>query len=183
MDISTGEVISTDIVVKLMVAESEETDLSLETVYSVDDEENETLDQVTIGYEKAESSSNIYAKLGLGITYDGMKLFSDEPSWEMQTKISAHTNFVFVSSDMANGIWNSLTEGAGEKIKSRIPDLILKIISSGSRVLDLVQTIKSLTNVGIRDIDFVADITASNFVDEDDREYVKLDLNVSGTDI
>jgi hypothetical protein len=171
VNLTSGELISNNLVAKLVVAEYEQSNLTLETK-EVDDE----LQSMTIIYEDQESFSNIYTNVDMNLAYEGMKIFTDVDSWNLSPKITSHVNHVFVSSDMASGVWDLVKQviGIDEKVKSKLPELILNIIESGSRVVDLVQTIKSLTGTTIKDIDFLATINASKATDDDGRKYVNL---------
>ena len=167
----TGEMMGNDLQAKLFVVEYEKSNISIET-----EEEEDELNKITISYKDEESFGNFYLSVDMGLLYDGMKIFSNESSWTFSPKITTHINHIFVSSDMASGVWNMVKQVAGidGMINERLPALILNIVKSGSRVLDLVETIKSLTGKSIRDIDFLATIEASNVEDEAGREYVEM---------
>ena len=180
VDTSSGELMSTDVFGKLFVVEYERSDMNIITEGDDDD-----IKSMTISYNPEETSSNFYLSVDAGLKYEGMKIISSEDSWTIHPKITSHVNHIFVSSDMANGLWSMIAQMAGidDRVKSKIPDLILNIIGSGSRVLDLVETIKSLTGTGMKDIDFIADINASNSKDDEGRQYVNLDIQVEGGSI
>ena len=179
IDIDSGELKATDVFAKLFAVDYEESDIDIDMV---EDEDGE-LEEIEISYGKEETTSNIYVAADLGLKYEGMKVLSTQESWNIDPKIALSINHIFVSSDMANGIWSMISETVGVegKLKGKLPDLILNIINSGSRVLDLVQTIKSLTGKTLNDVDFLAEIQASNVTDEEGWEYVDLTiLNKSG---
>ncbi|MBO4568924.1 MAG: hypothetical protein J5674_02975, partial [Candidatus Methanomethylophilaceae archaeon] len=173
VDVSTGELTGNDILAKLFIVEYESSDVNLAL-----EDDGEEVDAVTITYGKEESYSNVYVSTDIGMSYKDMVLFNDAESWAVDPEITAHVNHVFVSSDMANGVWNIISQISGLEgvVKSRLPGLILNIVESGNRMVDLVETVKSLTGTDIRDIDFLAEIEASNVKDDAGREYVDLDV-------
>lgn len=173
VDVATGELTGNNIVGRLYIVEYEKSNFEM-----LVDEGDEEFDRLTISYNDFESSSNFYMSADMDVLYEGMKIINSVDWWSMKPKITTHVNSIGVSSDMANGLWNTISEaiGAEDFIKGSLPNLILNIISSSSRVVDLVETIKSLTGKSLHDIDFIADMNASNTVDEDGREYVELEL-------
>ena len=179
IDIATGDMIATDVLAKLFIVDYESSNIDFETQ---DDDEGE-LTEIAISYENKESTGNFYVSGDVGLKYEDMQVLNAQESWGLSPMITLHINHLYVSSDMANGIWSMVSGAIGMDgmIKGKIPELILNIISSGSRVLDIVETIKSLTGTSLKDIDFIADVQASNVTDEEGREYVELKiLNKSG---
>ncbi len=179
IDGGTGDLIATDVLGKLFVVDHEASDFDFTMV---EDEEGE-LAEISIGYESKETTSNLYVAADAGLKYEDMKVLNAQESWKIDPLITLHINHVYVSSDMANGIWNTISSAIGVDgmIKGKLPDLILNIIDSSNRVLDIVETVKSLTGTTLKDIDFLADIQASNVKDDEGREYVDLKiLNKSG---
>ena len=176
VDTTTGELTGNNIMGRLFMVEYEKSNFEM-----LVEEGEEEIDKLTISYSDYESSSNFYISADMDVFYEGMKVFCDDESWSMKPKITTHVNSISVSSDMAKGLWNTITEAIGVEgvIKGRLPNLILNIISSGSRVVDLIETIKSLTGKSLHDIDFLANINATNIV-EDGREYVELELMRDG---
>ena len=173
IDNSTGEMISTDVFAKMFIADYEKGNMKFETVGEDDD-----LKEITVSYEDYELYGNFYLSVDNGFKYEDMKVFSEDFSWTIKPKITSHLNHIYVSSDLANGLWSLVSQVAGVegKVNSTLPNLILNIIKSGSRVLDLVETIKSLTGKGFKDIDFLATIQATNTMDLMGREYVILEV-------
>jgi len=179
IDIATGDLIATDVLGKLFVVDYEASDID----FTTEEDEQGELTEISISYEEKETTSNLYVAADVGLKYEDMKVLNAQESWGLSPLITLHINHIYVSSDMANGIWNMVSSAIGMEgmIKGKLPDLILNIIGSGSRVLDIVETIKSLTGTSLKDVDFLADIQASNVTDDDGREYVDLKiLNPSG---
>ncbi|MBR4503588.1 MAG: hypothetical protein IKP20_01180 [Candidatus Methanomethylophilaceae archaeon] len=172
IDTVTGEMVRSDVFAKLFVVEYESRDFDVSTAEDSDG----VLDEVTIQYRNSVSYSNFYVSMGMGLTYEGMKIFDSRESWSISPKMTQHIDEITVSSDLASGLWNMVSQFAGIEglLKSRLPDLVLNIIESGSRVVDLVETLKSLTGTTIKDIDYLAEFQASNVSDEAGDEYVEL---------
>ncbi len=179
IDIATGELIATDVLGKMFVVDYEASDID----FTTEEDDQGELTDISISYDKKETTSNLYVAADVGLKYEDMKVLNTQESWGIDPLITLHINHIYVSSDMANGIWNTVSSAIGMEgmIKGKLPDLILNIIGSGSRVLDIVETIKSLTGTSLKDVDFLANIQASNVTDDEGREYIDLKIvNKSG---
>jgi hypothetical protein len=185
IDLNTGELTSVDVRFKLMIVEHEEANFNLDIVESkVSEEEDEKVESITFSYDKTTSESNIYTDIGVKMDIEGLKIINDSDTWSVNPKIKEHVYRSVVSSDLANGLWQSVLEMVDpkvEKVKARLPELILHIISSGERMLDLFDTIKSLTGKSIPDVFFVADLAATKYTDDYGYEYTILDLKGTET--
>ena len=81
-----------------------------------------------------------------------------------------------VSSDLAGSVWVMAVDAMDGKIGNvQLPELILKIIGSGGRMMDVFETIQSLTSTDLPDVSFTATLKASDFTDADGFEYCKLE--------
>ena len=93
----------------------------------------------------------------------------------MDVFMNVHVDKLMVSSDLANGLWKKVSEILGwDDNQSALPQLILNILKSGSRMLDLFDTVQSLTGTEIPDVKFIAKAHTSTFTDDAGRQYYKI---------
>ena len=87
-----------------------------------------------------------------------------------------HVEKSIVSSDLADSLWLTVLAASGGEGdgNTKLPELILKILGSGGRMLDLFDTIKSLTSSDIPDVEFSMVFNAHDYFDEAGYEYSKL---------
>ena len=176
IDRNTGEYDDTSVSMKVVILNDGSGNINIQT-----DEDGLTMD---IAYEKYEESNNGYVSLGLELTSDGIKVLSEEESWECRPTINSHFAETKVSSDFAGNVWTLFRNAIGldEKERLVLPELILNIIRSTNRTLDLFDTLNSLTSTKFSDLVFTGDFKMSKGQDEYGNEYVQVSVN-SGEEI
>ncbi len=147
-----------------------------------DDDDN--LVGITIDYEKYHSLSNVYGDFQITLDIDDLKVLGDG-EWTCNPMITEHVERSVVSSDLVNDLWPLIKKviGEGGKISKAIPELILNILTSTDRKLDIFDTIKSLTGKTVHDITFTGDVTASNKTDELGNPYVLFKVKRNDTTV
>jgi hypothetical protein len=147
-----------------------------------DDDDN--LVGITIDYEKYHSLSNVYGDFQITLDIDDLKVLGDG-EWTCNPMITEHVERSVVSSDLVNDLWPLIKKviGEGGKISKAIPELILNILTSTDRKLDIFDTIKSLTGKTVHDITFTGDVTVSNKTDELGNPYVLFKVKRNDTTV
>ena len=147
-----------------------------------DDDDN--LVGITIDYEKYHSLSNVYGDFQITLDIDDLKVLGDG-EWTCNPMITEHVERSVVSSDLVNDLWPLIKKviGEGGKISKAIPELILNILTSTDRKLDIFDTIKSLTGKTVHDITFTGDVTVSNETDELGNPYVLFKVKRNDTTV
>jgi len=147
-----------------------------------DDDDN--LVGITIDYEKYHSLSNVYGDFQITLDIDDLKVLG-EGEWTCNPLITEHVERSVVSSDLVNDLWPLIKKviGEGGKISKAIPELILNILTSTDRKLDIFDTIKSLTGKTVHDITFTGDVTVSNETDELGNPYVLFKVKRNDTTV
>ena len=147
-----------------------------------DDDDN--LVGITIDYEKYHSLSNVYGDFQITLDIDNLKVLS-EGEWTCNPLITEHVERSVVSSDLVNDLWPMIKKVIGEdgRISKAIPELILNILTSTDRKLDIFDTIKSLTGKTVHDITFTGDVTVSNETDELGNPYVLFKVKRNDTTV
>jgi hypothetical protein len=101
-------------------------------------------------------------------------MFSADPL-ELNPKATAHVTKSLISSDLADSIWIDLLASGGMEVGNvNLVELILKILGSGGRTLDLFDTIKSLTSSDVPDVTFSVSMDASKYTDASGYDYCKV---------
>ena len=175
IDTVTGEITTAPISLRLMVINLIEGNIAFDMP---DDELS-----LDISYKDYSESNNVYLGLEIELTSDGLKILSSDESWECRPVISSHVSKFMVSSDLAGNVWNLLMDGTeiDDRAKSSIPQLILNIIGSTNRVVDLMDTISSLTSTRLPDMVFTGDFKLSNGQDAYGNDYV--DVLIKRSDV
>lgn len=147
-----------------------------------DDEDN--LLGLTIDYEKNHSLSNVYGDFQIMLDIDDLKVLG-EGEWTCNPMITEHVERSVVSSDLVNDLWPFIKEviGEGGRISKAIPELILNILTSTDRKLDIFDTIKSLTGKTVHDITFTGDVTVSDETDELGNPYALFKVKRNDTTV
>lgn len=147
-----------------------------------DDDDN--LVGITIDYEKYHSLSNVYGDFQITLDIDNLKVLG-EGEWTCNPLITEHVERSAVSSDLVNDLWPMIKKVIGEdgRISKAIPELILNILTSTDRKLDIFDTIKSLTGKTIHDITFTGDVTVSDESDELGNPYVLFKVKRNDTTV
>ena len=163
INLETGEIEDVDISIRLMEMDLRYSDIQMDM-----DLENPEYRYITIGYDTKRETGNFFTDLEMEVSADGMLLINDEElEWNVNPFFLVHFQELLVSSDLANSIWEIISKftPADDKARQQLPELILNIISSSNRMLDLFQTLKSLTNRSIDDITIEAKMGASYGID------------------
>ena len=147
-----------------------------------DDDDN--LVGITIDYEKYHSLSNVYGDFQITLDIDNLKVLG-EGEWTCNPLITEHVERSVVSSDLVNDLWPMIKKVIGEdgRISKAIPELILNILTSTDRKLDIFDTIKSLTGKTVHDITFTGDVTVSDESDELGNPYVLFKVKRNDTTV
>ncbi len=173
VDINTGDITSSYVNIRFLMNDHETRDISIAI------ESNEAGDPLflSIDYSRVNTDSDLYAGFEIGLTIEGLKAFSSsETEWEVRPVVKEHVYRSAVSSDLAGSVWMMAVDSMDGKIGNvQLPELILKIIGSGGRMMDVFETIKSLTSTDLPDVSFTATLKASDFTDADGFEYCKLE--------
>ena len=173
-DLSTGEITDSNIELKVTMYEKEDRNIDFHLMRDA----NDNPVSATIGYDEIHADNNFFLDLDFDLRFKGMKVFTDlTVPWQITPVATEHVNKSLISSDLAESIWL-------EVLKSReddggnynLPELILKLIGSGGRMLDLFDTIKSLTGSDLPDASVTGRFEASNYTDTHGYEYCKLVL-------
>ena len=179
-DLSTGEI--TDSYIRLKAAMYEMEDRNIEISLDTDDDGNPV--SLSVGYDHAVSNSNFFLDTGIGLRMEGMTVVKDtaEP-WVITPMVTEHVDKFVISSDLANSVWLQFIEASDGGKSTKLPELILDLIGSGGRMLDLFDTIKSLTGSSVPDATVTGRFRAENITDARGYEYCKLTLlKDDGTD-
>ena len=173
VDLSSGEVTGSN--VELKVAMYEKDDRNISFAFKTDDDYNPV--SATIGYDQSNIDSNFYLDFQVDLAMDGMRLFTDDASpWSLTPTVREHVQKSVISSDLANSIWAQFIEAEGDDRGGSLPELILELIGSGGRMLDLFDTIKSLTSSDVPDASMTGSFEAENYTDTNGYDYCKLTL-------
>ena len=164
----TGELTSVDISMRVFVTLYEDSNLRIDPYYN----DNGDMIGANISYDEYESYSNIYLSTSMHIDVSGFKVISDEPEWTCSPTAMLSFETLSVSSDVADGLLKEIISSVGEdNPKLAIPELLVKIIKGASRMVDIFETMKSLTDMKFPAIELVADVTVRNYVDEYGYKY------------
>ena len=168
IDTKTGDLIGVDIAAKFMLLNFEQGNFNIHI------KEEEPM--ITISYDSYEESGNGYLDLENTLSSEGLTLLSDEEFWECQPNVTEHMNALIVSADFAGRVWEIISAAMSieDRSKMKIPELIMNIITSTNRMLDLYETVKSLTGTDIKDMIFTGECTLTNRVDPNGYTYVEM---------
>ena len=177
VDLATGDITDSKIDLRFAVYDMERFDFSFD--FDVDSDFNPIA--LTINFDQQNTDSNLYLHAAADLMFDGMNAFAGG-SHEMNPKLTEHTTEFLISSDLADSLWVDLIAHSDTEIGGvNLADLILNILGSGGRTLDLFDTIKSLTSSDIPDITFIDKFQAEDYT-EGGYEYCKLTAQrTSGT--
>ncbi len=166
-----GDLDSVDIQSKILVKDGGKTDIILDLK-----SDDSTVEYIDLEYSDYKYEGNFYLNLQAVMEADGLKLISDQEQWENPVSINNHITKLEVSSDTVDSIWKDVVDivGIDNIAKSKIPALILNILKSGDRMMDIFDTVRSLTGMKMPDMRFIADFVASEYIDDKDRHYTEL---------
>ena len=175
VDPSTGELRGSDANFKLLIYLDEEENFSIDF-----DDVSETVKDVTIRYGEQKSHSNIYANLGFTMDIEDMPLLTDKESWTAHPSATVHTYKSSVSSDFAGNLWEIIQSNIDiDKVNTSVPELLLNIVKSTDKMVDLGTIIKSLTDVDLPELTFEADMTLSNMTDDDGNRFIAISVETT----
>ena len=173
IDMDTGEIVYSYVTVKFLMYDKEDRDVDIFIEYDEDSEP----EFLSVSYDREQTDSTFYADFEIGFSIEGLKAYSStEAEWTVTPVITEHVYKSAVSSDLADSLWIKAVDAAdGEVGEVQLPKLILKLLGSGGRMMDIFQTIKSLTSSDIPDMAFTGTMKASEYVDSHSYEYCKLE--------
>ncbi len=172
INMKTGELEEIAFDAKLFMLNYESSDFNTE---DVNDEEGNPV-SMTISYEEKEKMGNFYANLVMGLGIEGL-VVNGGVEYQKEIRVTEHMYNLYVSADLANTLWTKIASMMGaESVKSAIPELLINILESSDKLMDLLQTIKSLTGSSISDITFKTNAEVSDYTDEKGYEYTDVKM-------
>lgn len=168
VEVSTGLVKDADLEVKLLIKDYEHNTIQI----VVDTDEDGYPESMTVTYEEHNVNNMFYIDLEVELTPQKMRVTSNEAKWRIEPVVKEHVHKSIISSDLADSLWLTLLASSGDESEggSKLPELILEILGSGGRILDLFDTIKSLTSSEIPDVEFSM-VFDANYLPEYVDEY------------
>ena len=171
MNYMTGEILDSYLTVKLTVRDIEDNNIFLK----INEDEYGNLKSLTVAYEEKQTDSMFYLDAEAKLTADGFIVKSGDTAWDINPLIVADIEQSRVSSDLADSLWALALQSAGADMNiGQLPEIILKILNSGSRILDIFETIQSLASTEIPPVGFQARFSASDYTGAHDYKYCKL---------
>ena len=171
VDMGTGYV--TDSYLTLKFAYYEDTDRDISIDFTEDAQGN--ISTISVNYDKVKVDNNFYNNTEVAFAVEDMPVFVGDEHWTIDCSVTEHVNKLVISSDLANSIWlKAVDMSDGDKDQSKLPELILELLGSGGRMLDLFETIRSLTGSSMSDITFLDVFNASQHVDARGYRYSRL---------
>jgi hypothetical protein len=162
VDTYTNRMTDASLGIKLSMHDKEYNDIKVK----IEKYEDGSPEYMTIDYAEHSVDSMLYIDFGLSMDMEDMIMDSSTPTWDVTPLVVEHVDRSIVSSDLADSVWAMVLQSAGDGMGSvELPELILKLLGSGSRMLDLFETIKSLTSTDVPDIGFKLGFTASDHND------------------
>ena len=169
VDTSTGKLTSVDVSLKLSVLSDEMSGISLDLKSDGDDNPV----SLTVTYSEYTAESDFFLSFGAKASFDDMTVLSSEDEWTVEPTVTVHMDRLLVSSDLADSMWAKVLKAVGGgAISSQLPDLLLKVLRSGGRTMDIFETISSLTGSSIPDMVFDLPLSAAKQTDSEGRESV-----------
>ena len=163
----------TDSCLEIKFAIYEDTRRNIDFEYKVDADDK--IESLTFAYGDYGGDSNFYTDFQISMDIKDMPMIRGG-SWTVYPSITVHVDKAVISADLANSLWLDVVKMSGDiDIDAKLPNLILKILGSGGRMLDLFDTIKSLTGKKLPDITFLDVMDASEYTDTYGYWYCKLD--------
>ncbi|MBR4203780.1 MAG: hypothetical protein IKQ93_09445 [Candidatus Methanomethylophilaceae archaeon] len=175
IDAASGEV--EDVLISICPSVSFSSTGNFTLDLAVDDDGNIT--SITITYDESNDVSDMYADFQIKLDVDDLKVLG-EGTWKCEPVITESVIKAVVSKDMVGGVWELISSQMEEKVNSPMVELLIEIISSSDKKLDLFKTIESLTSNPIPDITFVADAEITDFTDEHGDRYVIIKIARDG---
>ncbi len=166
VDIPSGQIIDADLEVKLLIKDNEHNTIQ---VVMETDEDNKPV-SMTITYEEHDVDNMFYTDLEVALTPQNMRIIGTSDDWRIDDAIvKEHVEKSIISSDLADSLWLTVLAASDDDGEtSKLPALILEILGSGGRMLDLFDTIKSLTSSDIPDVEFSMVFNAHHIIENID---------------
>ena len=167
VDIPSGQIIDADLEVKLLIKDYEHN--TIQVVLETDDENRP--ESMTISYEEHDVDNMFYTDLEVALTPQNMRIISPNDNWRIDNAVvKEHVEKSIISSELADSLWVTVIAASGDDSggSSKLPELILEILGSGGRMLDLFDTIKSLTSSDIPDVEFSMVFNAHHIIENID---------------
>lgn len=171
MDFLTGEITDSLLTFRATVHDREHNNFSL----SISEDEYGNAESLTVAYEEHNVDTLLYMDFQVKLTAEDLVMGNRDPTWQITPLVVEHVDRSFVSADLADGVWALMLTYIGDGMDiGQLPGIILKILGSGSRMLDVFETIKSLASTEIPDIGFKATFDCEDTVDTNGHTYCKL---------
>jgi hypothetical protein len=170
IDLGSGEISGASVKLRMMSVEKDRSNFGLDIVQK----EDGSPESLSVRYGTAAYTSNMFVSLGADLSFTGLRILGGSGSWDLQAGMTAHVDEFLVSSDFADSALSKALDMAGFDLGGKLPRLIMNIITSSDRMLDLFDTIDSLTGTEIPDVHLRADLTASDAADDSGRRYTSL---------
>jgi len=167
VDTDSGNLTDADLELKLLVKDKEHNTIQIMT--ENDDDGNPI--SATIGYDDVSINSMFYGDFEVSLDFVNMTVISDFPDWRVTTVATEHVERSIISSDLADSLWLKVLAASDGTMNTNLPDLILEILGSGGRMLDLFDTIKSLTSSDVPDLSFSMLFNGHETTDHYGNEY------------
>ena len=172
VDIDTGEITDSYVDIRFLMYDKEDRDFDV----SIEEDKGGDPEFLSVSYDRMQTDSTFFTDLEVGLTIEGLKAYSGtEEKWTVRPVVKEHVYKSAVSSDLAGSLWIKAIDALdGEIGEVQLPKLILKLLGSGGRMMDVFKTINSLTSSDIPDMSFTATLEASNDTDAHGNQYCKL---------
>ena len=173
VDLTTGEITDSLVKIKLAVYDKEYRNIN----FWLKTDENYDPVSATINYEETDTDNNFFVDAEIELKMKGMKVFTNNTSpWQIEPVITEHVNKFVISYDLVNSLWLQFASQTGKDLTdSKLPALIIDLLGSGGRMMDLFETIKSLTSSDVPDTSMTGKFKAENITDHG-HDYCRLTL-------
>ena len=174
VDLRTGEITDSLVKIKAAIYDREYRNIN----FWMTTDENYDPVSATIDYVETNTDNNFFLDVEVELKMQGMKVFTNNTQpWTIKPIITEHVNKFVISYDLVNSIWLQFASQEGKDLTdSKLPALIIDLLGSGGRMLDLFDTIKSLTSSDVPDASMTGLFRAENVTDAHGNEYCKLTL-------
>ena len=174
VDLTTGEITDSLVRIKLAIYDDEHRNIN----FWLETDENYNPVSATINYKETDTDNNFFVDAEIELKMKGMKVFTNNTQpWTIEPIITEHVNKFVISYDLVNSIWLQFASQEGKDLTdSKLPALIIDLLGSGGRMLDLFETIKSLTSSDVPDASMTGLFKAENVKDSHGNDYCKLTL-------
>lgn len=170
VDTESGNLTDADLEIKLLVKDKENNTIQI----MVEKDEEGNPESATVTYDQVDIDSMFYCDFEVSFDMTNMTVVSDFPDWRVTTTAGEHVQKSIISSDLADSLWLDVIAASNGTMDSKLPNLILEILGSGGRMLDLFDTIKSLTSSDVPDLSFSMLFNGHDYTDDHGNTYSKL---------